>query len=152
MKTIRFTPILTLAAALMLGACATSSPPPGYAYRDGYRDAREYSRSGEVVDIDRVARRARTSGGGAVLGAILGAAIGNQIGSGRGRAAATGAGAVGGAVIGNELEKRRLEDADLYRVVVALDDGRSREFHYEYIGDLRVGDRVSISDGELWRL
>lgn len=107
---------------------------------------------GDVTSIEVVPVEARTSGGGVVLGAVLGAVVGNQIGSGNGRAAATGLGAVGGAVIGNRIEQRNQRETDVYRVRVRLDNGRVEQFDYRRIDDLRVGDRVKVEGGQLYRL
>jgi len=105
-----------------------------------------------VRSIDAVPIASRSSGGGAVLGAVLGAVIGNQIGSGNGRAAATGWGAVGGAVIGNNIEQRNKSESDIYRVGVRLDNGSIGHFDYQRIDDLRVGDRVKVEGGQLYRI
>lgn len=110
-----------------------------------------YAEYGQVRSIGVTPAAARTSGGGAVLGAVIGAVIGNQIGSGTGRGVATGVGAVGGALAGNEIEKRRRGDDEVYRISVRLDNGSVREFDYERIDDLRVGDRVKIEGGVLHR-
>ena len=110
-----------------------------------------YAEYGQVRNIAVIPTAARTSGGGAVLGAVIGAVIGNQIGAGTGRGVATGLGAVGGALAGNEIEKRRRGDDEVYRISVRLDNGSVREFDYERIDDLRVGDRVKIEGGVLHR-
>jgi uncharacterized protein YcfJ len=104
--------------------------------------ANAYALYGQVRAIDLVRSEQRTSGGGAVLGAVLGAVVGNQFGSGSGRAAATGVGAVGGAVAGNAIEKRQRADNEAYRVSVRFEDGSVRDFDFQNIDDLRVGDRV----------
>ena len=93
----------------------------------------------------------RTSGGGAVAGAIVGGVLGHQIGSGRGNDAATVAGAVGGALAGNELERRRNNDDEFYRIVVQLRDGREATFSQDRLDGIRVGDRVRIADNRLFR-
>ena len=94
----------------------------------------------------------RPSGAGAVLGAVIGAVIGNQFGSGSGRAVATGAGAIGGAVAGNAIEGRTRRDGEAYRVQVRFENGSSREFDFERIDDLRVGDRVKLENGQIHRV
>lgn len=107
---------------------------------------------GRVNDIDMVPIESTTSGGGAVLGAVLGAVVGNQIGGGTGRVLATGVGVVGGAVVGNTLEKRHQRDGQAYRVSVRLDNGQHQVFDFLRIDDLRVGDRVKVENGQLYRL
>lgn len=68
-----------------------NEPAPSYAHQDR-RDP-------------RYARRAQTSGGGALLGAIAGGVLGNSVGDGDGRKAATVIGAVLGGSIGNNIER-----------------------------------------------
>lgn len=128
----------------------TSRPVP---YRAEYSRA-EYSRAefGRVENIGHVQTSARTSGAGAVLGAVIGGVIGNQIGSGGGKALATGAGVIGGAVAGNAIENRQRRDDEVFRVHVRFDNGSVREFDFQRIDDLRVGDRVKFEDGQLYRV
>ena len=54
----------------------------------------------EEMQYYTVDRRARRTGGGALLGAIIGGVVGHQFGSGHGNDAATVAGAVIGAAVG----------------------------------------------------
>jgi outer membrane lipoprotein SlyB len=53
-------------------------------------------------------------------------------------------------VAGNEIERRRTSD-DHYRVTVELRDGRTASFMQDSPNGLRVGDRVRISEGRLFR-
>jgi len=109
-----------------------------------------YTDSGRVVAIDVVRGQGHTSGGGAIAGAIVGGVLGHQVGSGRGNDVATAAGAIGGAVAGNEIEKRRNDD-EYYRVTVQLRDGREASFTQPSLDGLRVGDRVRVTEGRLYR-
>lgn len=144
----------SVSALALMTACSANPPrneavlsaPVANAPMDS---ARQF---GNVSSIDTVSVASRTSGGGAVLGAVLGAVIGNQVGSGTGRAVATGAGAVGGGVIGNQIEKHNQNQSDIYRVSVRLDNGRTGQFDYQRIDDLRVGDRVKVEGGQLHRV
>ena len=77
--------------------------------------------------------------------------IGHQIGSGRGNTAATIAGAIGGAVVGNEIEKKQ-EQATRYRITLRLDSGSSLIVEDTLDPNLRVGDRVRIDDGHIYRM
>ncbi len=88
---------------------------------------------------------------GTVLGGIAGGVIGHQIGSGRGNTAATIAGTIGGAVIGNEMEKKQRQ-ATRYRITVRLDSGTSLIIEEPRDLNLRVGDRVRIADGHIYRI
>jgi outer membrane lipoprotein SlyB len=54
---------------------------------------------------------------------------------------------VGGAVVGNEVEKRRNDGDEHYRVVVQTRDGREATFEQDSLNGLRVGDRVRITEG-----
>ncbi|CAN5883862.1 hypothetical protein BH11PSE8_BH11PSE8_18710 [soil metagenome] len=115
-------------------------------------NAPQYVQYGEVRNIELVPIAKRNNAGGAVLGAVLGAVIGNQFGGGTGRALATGAGAVGGAVIGNSVQNRNRKDDEVYHVDVRFENGDVREFDFQRIDDLRVGDRVKLENGQIYRL
>ncbi len=148
---------LTAAASLisLLSACA--SYDNGYNSgqsrgRDVQYDNRDYSQYGTVSNIEVISVGGRTSGGGAILGAILGAAVGHQVGDGNGRRVATGAGAIGGAVIGNNIERNNNRDDQVFRVRVRMNNGRDYTAEYRRIGDLDVGDRVRIEDGQIFRM
>jgi outer membrane lipoprotein SlyB len=167
MKTIRTLAALVAAGAI-LGGCASSSPDPyygnngyannGYAnsgynggYRDGYRDnaAAGY---GTIESIQVTSADGRTSGAGAVVGGLVGALAGNQVGSGGGRTAATVAGGVAGAAIGNSVERNRNADGQqMYAVNIRLDNGEYRTVMQDNVYDLRVGNRVRIVDGRVYR-
>lgn len=149
----------TLAAAAALAVAGCASDP--YYYGDARHDARyspapaypssvAYAETGRVVAIDVVRGRGGTSGGGAVAGAIVGGVLGHQVGSGRGNDAATVAGAIGGALAGNEIERRRNAD-ERYRVSVEFRDGRTASFIQDSLDGVRVGDRVRVADGRLYR-
>jgi len=90
---------------------------------------------------------------GAVVGAIIGGVLGHQVGSGRGNTAATIAGAVGGALLGNAVESnnRAPRTYQSYRVSVQTDNGGYRAFDVPSPGDLRIGDRVRIDNGQISR-
>jgi len=159
-----FTTMVCATSLAALAACSTT-PRQGDAYQSsaypsnspvytqpqpGYAQTPTYAAYGTVRSIEIVpVSSAHTSGGGAVLGAVLGAVVGNQIGAGSGRAAATAAGAVGGAVAGNAIEKRTRRDDEVYRVSVRFDDGTYRDFDFQRVDELRVGDRVVWDNGQL---
>ena len=114
---------------------------------------------GRVTNVEMVyaGTQARTgnSTAGTVIGGVVGAALGNQIGHGDGRAAATVLGAVGGAVLGNQIAKNRdgtyATTNPVYRVTVQTDQGQWRTFDVSATGDLRVGDRVRVDNGVIYR-
>ena len=124
----------------------------GYSEAPAVRPVPVNAEYGRVENIGYVQTASRSSGAGAVLGAVIGAAVGNQFGSGGGKALATGAGAIGGAVAGNAIENRNRRDDEVYRVNVRFDSGSAREFDFQRIDDLRVGDRVKFEGGQLHRL
>ena len=148
-----FTTALGAVALSVLTACATS---PGYGNRYGsaapapvYSRPAPYSDYGVVRAIDVVPVSSRPVGAGAILGAFVGGVVGNQFGSGGGRALTTIGGAVAGGVAGNAIENRSRHDDEVYRVSVRFEDGSIRDYDYQQIGDLRVGDRVQLVDGQL---
>ena len=134
---------------------------------------------GQVRSIEQEYRRderneGSTEGGGALAGAVIGGVIGNQIGRddgrdhrrgrhGRGshhegsgnRAAATVIGAIGGALIGNAIERQSQRDdrgsRSVFHVLVRMENRREQWFELAQPGDLRVGDRVRIENGQLQR-
>ena len=73
--------------------------------------------------------------------------------AGSGRAAATAVGAVGGAVAGNAIESRNNQDSvQGYRLSVQLDQGGYRVYDVSSPGDLRIGDRVRLYNGQISRI
>lgn len=147
--------ILASAAGLFAVACGSdpySYSEPRYVSSSTYAQSNQgsYNDFGRVVAIDVVRGGGRSTGAGAVVGGIVGGVLGHQIGSGRGNDVATVAGAVGGAVVGNEMEKRRDGD-EQYRVVVQFRDGREATFMQDSLNGVRVGDRVRVDGGRLFR-
>ncbi|MDO8277340.1 MAG: glycine zipper 2TM domain-containing protein [Burkholderiaceae bacterium] len=148
--------IVTSAVALIsLGACSSM---PGYSSSvppvQGSAQAVEFGRVNSIESA-RTAEPARSSGigAGAILGALAGALIGHQIGGGGGRDAATAVGIVGGAFAGNAIENRTQgsQMRQVQRVTVQVDQGALRVFEIEDATPLRVGDRVRIENGLLYR-
>jgi outer membrane lipoprotein SlyB len=105
----------------------------------------------EAIEIYRAPDN-KPVNGGTVIGGIAGGVIGHQIGSGRGKTAATIAGAIGGAVVGNEIEKQQGQATPRYRITVRLDSGSSLIVEDTRDLNLRVGDRVRIEDGHIYRI
>ena len=103
----------------------------------------------EAIEIYRAPDN-KPVNGGTLIGGIAGGVIGHQIGSGRGNTVATIAGAIGGAVVGNEIEKK--QGATRYRLTVRLDSGSSVIVEDTRDLNLRVGDRVRIEDGHIYRI
>ena len=146
--------VIAIAAAAFTAAACGSDPAyydqPRYSSAPYYSNAADYAGYGTVVAIDVIGGPGRSSGAGAVIGGIVGGVVGHQIGSGRGNDVATVAVAVGGAVAGNEIEKRRNE-GERYRVVVRMRDGRETAFEQDSLNGVRVGDRVRVDGGRVFR-
>ena len=148
-----------VAASAILGGCASTSSQPYYGndgYRDGYNTSSRDSASagyGTIESIQVTNTEGRTSGAGAVVGGLVGALAGNQVGSGGGRTAATVAGGVAGAAIGNNVERNRNagDGQQMYQVNIRLDNGEYRTVVQDSVYDLRVGNRVRIVDGRVYR-
>ncbi|WP_075795466.1 glycine zipper 2TM domain-containing protein [Massilia putida] len=143
-----------VAASALLGGCASQSSQPYYA-NDGYRSGYDNTAAagyGTIESIQVTSGEGRTSGAGAIVGGLVGALAGNQVGSGGGRTAATVAGGVAGAAIGNRVEANRNGEAQqMYAVNIRLDNGEYRTVVQDNVYDLRVGNRVRIVDGRVYR-
>ncbi|MDL9998862.1 glycine zipper 2TM domain-containing protein [Variovorax sp. J22P240] len=113
----------------------------------------EYGRVANIEVIRSQTAGTPTTGGGAIAGGLLGGVLGNQIGSGNGRTAATALGVVGGALLGNSVEANRSGPRayESFRVSIQTDNGGYRAFDVPTPGDLRIGDRVRIDNGQISR-
>lgn len=87
---------------------------------------------------------------GAIIGGIAGGIIGHQFGAGSGNTAATIGGAVAGGLVGNQIERANARDR--YRIVVRLDSGGTLTTPDIGEGELRVGDRVRVLNGRVYRM
>jgi outer membrane lipoprotein SlyB len=143
-----------VAAAALLSGCASSpSYNNGYGSNGGYNNNTASMGYGVIESIQVTQAESRTSGGGAVVGALVGALAGNQVGSGSGRTAATVAGGVAGAAIGNNVERNRNagNGQEMYQVNVRMENGEYRTVVQDSVYDLRVGNRVRLVDGRVYR-
>jgi uncharacterized protein YcfJ len=102
---------------------------------------------GRVTSIEFVRGSSGHSPAGAIVGGVIGGVLGHQVGNGRGNDAATVAGAVGGAVVGNEVSKQHESRHDYYRIGIRFKDGREETLDRDSAGDLRVGDRIRLTEG-----
>ncbi|CAN5292098.1 glycine zipper 2TM domain-containing protein [soil metagenome] len=150
---------LAVAGTIAISGCAGTSDTrqvqsTAYPYQNAsqaYSNSYGSIESIQIVQVDN-GQTSSGSGVGAVAGGVVGGLLGNQIGAGNGRAAATVAGVVGGAVVGNEIEKnRRAGTREAYQLVVRLDNGNYQTVLQDSIVDLRVGDRVHVQDGRVYR-
>ncbi|TFY96754.1 glycine zipper 2TM domain-containing protein [Ramlibacter rhizophilus] len=95
---------------------------------------------------------------GAVVGGVAGAVLGRQIGGGSGRDAATVLGGLGGAAVGSQVGGASSNppgatmNSPSYRVTVVTDQGTTRMYEVAATGDLRVGDRVRVDNGVIYRV
>ena len=137
-----------MAGSTLLAGCASTTTPAPVVYSAPQADAASY---GTIDSIQVVQTNSGTSGAGAVTGGLVGALLGNQVGSGSGRTAATVAGAVGGAVVGNKVEEGRNAPHASYQISIRMDNGDYRIVNQDSIYDLRVGNRVRLIDGRLYR-
>jgi outer membrane lipoprotein SlyB len=158
-------PLAALASALALTtltACAIAPQPvyetARYPYRPGSYETTspaypEYGRIADIEVIQSQSAGAPASGGGAMLGSVIGSLLGYQIGDGGGRIAAQALGMVGGALLGNSIEANSNAPRvyQTYRVAIQTDNGGYRVFDVPSPGDLRVGDRVVINNGQISR-
>jgi outer membrane lipoprotein SlyB len=166
------------AVAALLGACANPTQPVAQTYpstpvyttpapvvqspapvQGAPVAALEY---GRVTDIQQVSQgttsstnpSARNAVVGGIIGAVVGNVVGKGINNGDNRSAATVLGAAGGAAVGNRIGARQEQQAAAnaaYRVTVQTDQGQWRTYEVGALGDLRVGDRVRVENGVIYR-
>ena len=113
----------------------------------------EYGRVANIEVLQGTTAGTGTTGGGAVAGGVVGGLVGNRFGGGNGRVAATALGIVGGALLGNSIEASRNgpRASESYRVSIQTDGGGYRSFDVSSPGDLHIGDRVRIDNGQISR-
>ncbi|MFT5533259.1 MAG: outer membrane lipoprotein SlyB [Burkholderiaceae bacterium] len=159
MKTTTTLAVTALFASSLLAGCATpyqqSNNSQSYpqSSSQGYNNQQGYSTQYGVIDSIQVSRAANSGGpgAGAVIGGLVGGLLGNQVGGGTGRAVATAAGVVGGAVVGNQVEQNRSAGREVYQVNVRLDNGQYEAITQDNVNDLRVGNRVRVENGRVYR-
>jgi outer membrane lipoprotein SlyB len=126
----------------------TPAPAPGYATAPA---SVEFGRVTNIEYFPGGVSRSGPNVPGAILGAVAGGLIGNQIGSGNGRAAATVLGGAAGAAVGSQVGRTTNVADAVYRVTVQTDNGVIRYYDVPATGDLRVGDRVRVDNGVIYR-
>jgi outer membrane lipoprotein SlyB len=125
-----------------------AAPAPAYATAPA---GVEYGRVTNIEYFPGGVSRSGPNVPGAILGGVAGAVLGNQIGSGSGRAAATVLGGAAGAAVGSQVGRATTTTEALYRVTVQTDGGTMRYYDVPATGDLRVGDRVRVDNGMIYR-
>ncbi len=160
--------LLFVTPAIALAACGTANPygvnnypvanpQPVTNYPGGSYSSQPgaYAEYGRITNVDLISGGAAASSGsaGTIIGGIAGGVLGNQVGSGGGRAAATVLGVLGGALLGNQIDRSRTANTHVnavYRVTLQTDAGAWRT--YDVGGtDLRVGERVRVENGQIYR-
>jgi outer membrane lipoprotein SlyB len=147
--------VATLAACSSYGPVASTYPTTSTYPVSSYPVAsNEY---GRIINIEYLPVGTTAPGGthilGAVVGGLAGGLLGNQIGSGAGRTAATVLGGVAGAAVGNQIARNQqgVTTQAGYRITMQTDQGLVRTYEVPATGDLRVGDRVRIDNGVIYR-
>ena len=133
-------------AVLLLAACSSQ---PQYENGREYRSGCDTCGTIERIEQVRLRDQEQDIGLGAVLGAVIGGVAGSNVGSGDGRTAAMAAGALAGGVIGHQVQKNNSKQKRGYQFDVRLDDGRWAQVTQLNKHDLRVGNRVTISDHQV---
>ncbi|MEO6353970.1 MAG: glycine zipper 2TM domain-containing protein [Burkholderiaceae bacterium] len=142
---------LLLIATTVLGGCASYGPQQSSQPYSTPSQSRANS-YGTIESIQLARADNNSSGTGAIVGGLVGGLLGNQVGGGSGKSVATVAGVVGGALVGNNIEKNRnTQSADMYQIRVRLDNGDSATVVQDRVDDLRIGNRVVVSDGRVYR-
>lgn len=113
---------------------------------------------GRVANIEYFPGGRVTSGvnvQGAILGAVAGAVAGNLAGRAIGgdstRDTATVLGGAAGAAIGSQTGRSASATDPVYRVSIHTDQGVMRIYDVPGTGDLRIGDRVRVENGVIYR-
>ena len=145
----------------MLGACASTGPYATSSYPTSTYPTTSYPVAGieygRILNIEYMPAGTRASNNqgvlGAVVGGVAGALLGSQIGGGSGRTAATVLGGVAGAVAGSQIARNQqgVTTAPGYRITMQTDQGVVRTYEVPATGDLRVGDRVRVDNGVIYR-
>lgn len=152
--------VMLVAGTAVLSGCSSTptsysdpySTPYSSPTYSSYDNRASISGYGTIDSIMVTRGSAPTSGAtGAVVGGVVGGLLGNQVGSGSGRTAATAAGAIAGAVVGSNVEKNRAGDRDMYQINIRMDNGDYRTVIQDSVVDLRVGNRVRLVDGRVYR-
>ena len=128
--------VLVACAAMALAGCNT---PPAYQVSD-----QPVARTGTVESIVQDSVQNVDNAVGAIGGALIGGGLGSLIGGGTGKTVATIVGAVGGGFVGNELAQK--STTFVWRIGVRYDDGTYATIQQTAAPDLRIGDRVRVTN------
>ena len=149
--------LLPLALAAVVGACATNGVPPGFVQTASSVTPPPGS-SGRVVSINDVNLQGSGGGSGSgrgpLIGGLVGGAGGAAIGAGTSGTLAGGLiggvlGAVGGAIAGTVMDSHGgMGGGRGIQVTVQSDDGQTAVVAQRDDGDIQLGDRVQIIEGQ----
>jgi outer membrane lipoprotein SlyB len=137
----RFVRFVAAAAALLLGACSTTSPD--VIKRE---DAQRMSNvlDGVVLSTRAVTVEGSQSGIGAAAGGVVGGVAGSTVGKGKGAIVGSVIGAVAGGVAGNAVERGTTSE-DAVEILVQLKNGERRAIVQAKGAELlSPGDQVII--------
>jgi outer membrane lipoprotein SlyB len=126
-------------------ALAGCSTPPAFQVSE-----QAVPRVGTVESITQDQVQNVNSGVGMIGGALIGGGLGSLIGGGSGQTVATVVGAVGGGFAGNQLAQR--STTTVWRIGVRYDDGTLATIQQTVAPDLRIGDRVRVSQSSIERI
>jgi outer membrane lipoprotein SlyB len=144
------------ALAAMLSACGVNPTLPASAPVSTYPatlpvTTLEY---GRITNIELFQGGAASSGinvPGAIVGGVAGAIVGDALSGGR--SAATVLGGAAGAAIGSQVGRAQTPASatPVYRLTLQTDSGAFRTYDVPTTGDLRIGDRVRVENGVIYR-
>jgi outer membrane lipoprotein SlyB len=158
----RLTSLVTGGLAIAtLAACSSYGPMATYPTTTTTYPTASYpvagTEYGRITNIEYLPVGTNAPMGGNVLGAVVGGVVGgllgNQIGQGGGRTAATVLGGVAGAAVGSQIARNQqgMTTQAGYRITMQTDQGLLRTYEVPATGDLRVGDRVRVDNGVIYR-
>lgn len=143
------------ALAAMLPACGVNPTLPASApvstYPAAYPNSLEYGRVSNIEFFQGGSTTSRINVPGAIVGGVAGAVVGSALSGGRD--AATVLGGAAGAAIGSQVGRTQAPVGanPAYRVTIRTDSGGWRTYDVPAVGDLRIGDRVRVENGVIYR-
>ncbi|HSV34839.1 MAG TPA: glycine zipper 2TM domain-containing protein [Ramlibacter sp.] len=161
MRSTRLASVATGSALAALLAACGSVPLSGpvSSYPSTYPSAPATLEYGRVTNIEffqggTTARGVNVPGAiiGAVAGAVIGNVAGRSVGGSSTRDTAAVLGGVAGAAIGSQAgQGGTTTTSPVYRVSIQTDQGVMRTYDVPATGDLRIGDRVRVENGVIYR-
>ena len=103
---------------------------------------------GVVESVHAYQQKPKNSPVGMIGGAVVGGLVGNQFGHGTTNTLATVGGAAGGAYVGNKVGQK-VQTKTQYKVVLRMDDGRTKTVTYKARPQFAVGSHVRLENGRM---